>query len=201
MNTGLKNYKDEELVELYKEGNEGAFEELLKRTENLRYSLAQKYLNIPKSEIDDLLSEGMMEMVEATHKYDSKYKASFTSFLYRSISRHYDDLFRAAVSAKRNPGCFVESFDQLNSNSEYEEEGDTAGNVSLSVMCEEFNMVELRSLVDKLGLSGQERVVINLLMEGQEKPDIARRMGVQTPSVHKYVKRIGNKINLSGAYA
>ena len=133
--------------------------------------------------------------------YDSKYKASFTSFLYRSISRHYDDLFRAAVSAKRNPGCFVESFDQLNSNSEYEEEGDTAGNAALSVMCEEFNMVELRSLVDKLGLSGQERVVINLLMEGQEKPDIARRMGVQTPSVHKYVKRIGNKINLSGAYA
>ena len=100
MRTGLyKGLSNEELVKLYKAGDTGAFDELMKKTEALRSSLAQRYLNIPGK------------------------------------------------------------------------------------------------------LSDKERVVVNLLMAGNSKPDIARRLGVKTPSVHSYVKRIATKINLSGAYA
>lgn len=203
MNTGYyKGLKDEELVELYKSGDERAFEALLKSTEKIRYSLANNYLNIPGSEIEDLMSEGAMEMLKAIWKYDStKYTVSFKSFLYTDLTQRYNDMFKAAVNVKRNPKGFVESFEQLNSNSEFEEEGDTLGNREFSVECEDYSMVEIRMLMDSLKLSAKERVVINLLMDGNSKPDIARRLGVSTPSVHTYIKRIGQKVNLSGAFA
>lgn len=48
MRTGLyKRLSNEELVELYKAGESDAFEALLKNTEGLRATLAQRYLNIP----------------------------------------------------------------------------------------------------------------------------------------------------------
>lgn len=203
MNTGLfKGLKDEELVELYKGGNEEAFEALLKSTEKIRYSLAKKYLNIPGSELEDLMSEGSMEMIRAVWKYDrTKYTASFKSFLYTDLTQYYNDLFKAAVSVKRSPNGFVESFEQLNSNSEYDEEGDSLGNREFSVECEDYSMVEIRMLMDSINLSAKERVVVNLLMDGNSKPDIAKHLGVKTPSVHTYIKRIGQKMNLSGAFA
>ena len=61
MRTGLyKGLSNEELVKLYKAGDTGAFDELMKKTEALRSSLAQRYLNIPGSEFEDLMSEGAM---------------------------------------------------------------------------------------------------------------------------------------------
>lgn len=48
MRTGLyKGLNNEELVKLYKAGDTEAFDELMKKTEALRSSLAQRYLNIP----------------------------------------------------------------------------------------------------------------------------------------------------------
>ena len=200
MRTGLyKGLSNEELVKLYKIGDTEAFDELMKKTEALRSSLAQRYLNIPGSEFEDLMSE---EMLSAIQNFDNeKYSSSFSTFLYAAISRHYNDLFTKAVSAKRNPGGFVRSYEQINSNSEYEEDEDSLGSSEFSVECEDYSMVEIRDLLSRLKLSDKERVVVNLLMAGNSKPDIARRLGVKTPSVHSYVKRIATKINLSGAYA
>lgn len=152
--------------------------------------------------LEDLMSEGAMEMLSAIQNFDSeKYSSSFSTFLYAAISRHYNDLFTKAVSAKRNPGGFVRSYEQINSNSEYEDDEDSLGSSEFSVECEDYSMVEIRDLLSRLKLSDKERVVVNLLMAGNSKPDIARRLGVKTPSVHSYVKRIATKINLSGAYA
>lgn len=149
MRTGLyKRLSNEELVELYKAGESDAFEALLKNTEGLRATLAQRYLNIPGSEFEDLMSEGAIEMLSAIQNFDSKnYSSSFSTFLYSAISRHYNDMFTAAVCEKRNPGCFVQSYEQVNSNSEYEEDGDSLGSSEFSVECEDYSMVEIR---DKL---------------------------------------------------
>ena len=197
MRTGLYTGKtNEELVNLYKSGEAGAFEELMKNTEKLRFSLAQSYLNIPGSELEDLVSEGAIKNFDA-----EKYATTFSTFLYSAISRRYNTLFKKATSAKRSPNGFVESYDQMNSNSEYEEDGNSLGNSEFSVECEDYSMIEVRSLLESLKLSDRERLVVNLLMDGNSKPDIARRLGVKTPSVHKYVQRIAAKINLSGAYA
>ena len=63
---------------------------------------------------------------------------------------------------------------------------------------EDYNMIEMKMLLDSLGLSENERVVVNLLIAGNSKPDIARKLGVKTPSVHSYVKRIGKKLIAAG---
>ena len=103
MRTGLYTGKtNEELVNLYKSGEAGAFEELMKNTEKLRFSLAQSYLNIPGSELEDLVSEGAIEMLTAIKNFDAeKYATTFSTFLYSAISRRYNTLFKKATSAKR----------------------------------------------------------------------------------------------------
>lgn len=171
MRTGLyKRLSNEELVELYKAGESDAFEALLKNTEGLRATLAQRYLNIPGSEFEDLMSEGAIEMLSAIQNFDSKnYSSSFSTFLYSAISRHYNDMFTAAVCEKRNPGCFVQSYEQVNSNSEYEEDGDSLGSSEFSVECEDYSMVEIRDLLSRLKLSDKERVVVNLDEKDKEK--------------------------------
>ena len=112
MRTGLYTGKtNEELVNLYKSGEAGAFDELMKNTEKLRFSLAQSYLNIPGSELEDLVSEGAIEMLTAIKNFDAeKYATTFSTFLYSAISRRYNTLFKKATSAKRSPNGFVESY-------------------------------------------------------------------------------------------
>lgn len=202
MKTGLyKGLSDEELVEVYKATkSEEAFKELLKSTENMRYAIAERYRNIPKSEMEDLLSEGTMEMLAAVNTYDKTKNASFKTFLYGAISRHYNDLFRAEMCKKRKPDGFVESFEQINSNSEFDEEGNSLGNLAFSVICEDYSMVEVGELLQRLKLSNRERVVIDLFVEGYTEPEIAKKLGIFTSNVHTYLRRIGNKVRLSGAY-
>lgn len=79
MRTGLYTGKtNEELVNLYKNGESGAFDELMKNTEKLRFSLAQNYLNIPGSELEDLVSEGAIEMLTAIKNFDAeKYATTY----------------------------------------------------------------------------------------------------------------------------
>lgn len=59
-------------MKLYKAGDAEAFDELMKKTEGLRITLAQRYLNIPGSEFEDLMSEGAMEMLSAIQNFDSE---------------------------------------------------------------------------------------------------------------------------------
>lgn len=204
MNKGLyAGMNDEKLVEVYKNtADEGAFEELMKSTEKLRYTVAEHYLNIPDCEMDDLMSEGAMEMLAAVNAYDgANYTASFKSFLYAALTRRYNKMFKTATRQKRNAQGITLSYEQLNSNSEYEEEGDTLGNRAFSVECEDYGMVEISMVVESLNLSDRERVVVNMLMGGMEKSDIAKALGVKAPSVHKYAERIGKEMILSGAFA
>lgn len=196
-----ENLTNEELVEVYKaEGSEAAFEALMRNTEPLRYKVAQRYLNIPGSELEDLMSEGALEMYKTVCNYESG-KASFTSFLYSVLTRLYNTMFKLANSEKRNAHGMVLSFDQMNDNSEYEEDGDSMGNTFFSVECDEYSMIEVRMLIETLGLSDRETLTINLLMDGKTPADIAREIGCKTPTVHSYIKRIGKKLDFSGAYA
>ena len=151
--------------------------------------------------MEDLISEGDLVLWDAIQTFDDTRDCSFTTYLCGCLKRNYNTLFSMSNCQKRNPGCFVQSYEQVNSNSEYEEDVDSLGSSEFSVECEDYSMVEIRDLLSRLKLSDKERVVVNLLMAGNSKPDIARRLGVKTPSVHSYVKRIATKINLSGAYA
>ena len=151
--------------------------------------------------MEDLISEGDLVLWDAIQTFDDTRDCSFTTYLCGCLKRNYNTLFSMSNCQKRNPGCFVQSYEQVNSNSEYKEAEDSAGSSTFSVECEDYNMIEMKMLLDSLGLSENERVVVNLLIAGNSKPDIARKLGVKTPSVHSYVKRIGKKLIAAGICA
>ena len=192
---------NEELVEMFKAGDQIAFNALLKNTEPLRFRLAQRFLNIPGSELEDLMQEGAMELVNIALMFKPSTGSSFTTFLYPALEQKYTSLFRDATAKKRNPGGMVLSFDQMNDNSEYEEDGDTLGNEMFSVECEDYSMVEIRETIKALSLAGRELITIQMLIDGKSKPEIAKLLHVSTPTVHSYINRAGRKMKLSGAFA
>ena len=201
-----KNYNDyavDELVAQYKQDkNERVFAEIMEKTKGLIYVFARSYSrSIIGAEMEDLISEGNLILWDAVQTFDDTRDCRFTTYLCGCLKRNYNTLFSMCNCKKRNPGCFVQSYEQLNSNSKHEEDGNSLGNSECSVECEDYSMIEVRSLLESLKLSDRERLVVNLLMDGNSKPDIARELGVKTPSVHTYVKRIGKKLIAAGLCA
>lgn len=209
METGYTNLKNEELVAQYKlTKDQRVFEEIMSRTERLRVFFANKYLNIPGSELEDLLIEGSIALMEAINNFDASVGAAFTTFLYFHLTRYYDRIFVKLSHAKRNVNVEVKVhsyIDNLDNDSYSDGTGSDRdyirGKDYFSVECEEFDMVEMEAVIERLKLSEQERVVVNFLIAGYSKPEIAKYLGVQVPSVHSYVKRVGNKLKNSLAYA
>ena len=203
MKDNYRTYETEMLVMKYKqEKNEEILQEIMERCKGIVYELSVKYSkSILGTEVEDLVSEGNIVLWDAAQTWDEERGASFTTYLYSCLCRNYNTLYKIALSQKRNPKGFVESFEQMNSNSEFEEEGDTLGNREFSVECEDYSMVEIRMLLDELDLSDREKTVVSLLVSGNSKPEIARYLGVKTPSVHSYVKRVGKKLIASGLCA
>ena len=201
MNTGYKGKSTEELVVMFKAGDQEAFNALMEATEPLRYKVAQSFLNIPNSELEDLMQEGAILMSKAAIVYIPDGGAAFTTYLYSRLQKLYSDIFRAETAEKRNPHGMLMSFDQMDSNSEYEEEGNTLGNEFFSVECEDYSMIEIMETLKTLALSGNEEITIRMLIDGKSKPEIAELLNVKAPTVHSYVKRAGQKLKMCGAFA
>jgi len=202
MNTGYKGKSNEELVGMFKAGDQEAFNALMEATEPLRYKVAQSFLNIPNSELEDLMQEGAILMSKAAIAYIPDGGAAFTTYLYSRLQKLYSDIFRAETAEKRNPHGMLMSFDQMDANSEYgEDEGNSLGNEFFSVECEDYSMIEIRETLKALSLSGNETIAIQMLIEGKSKPEIAKALKVKTPTVHSYVKRAGEKMKMCGAFA
>lgn len=203
MKENYRSYEVNELVMKYQnEKSEEVFQKIMRRCENLIYSLARKYLaTIPGIELEDLVSEGNIVLWDAVQKWDKDQGSAFTSFLYSCLCRNYNTLYTLSTRQKRNAQGIALSYEQLNSNSEYEEEGDTLGNRAFSVECEDYALVEIQLLLSTLKLSENEKKVVALLVAGNSKTEIARYMGTSTPTIHSYVKRIGKKLIQSGLCA
>ena len=112
----------------------------------------------------------------------------------KEITIHY---FQCVI-VKKNPGCFVQSYEQINSNSEYEEDGNRLGNSEFSVECEDYSMIEMKMLLDRLELSENERVVVKSLLMEKSKPDIAGELGVKNTICTYLCKTYWKKLIAAG---
>ena len=62
---------NEELVQLYQNGDNKALEELILANEGIIYKIANKYEGINRElELDDLIQEGILGLIEAAKRYD-----------------------------------------------------------------------------------------------------------------------------------
>lgn len=196
----LKDYANktnEELVALYvNEGNEKAIEALLKNTEGLRVSLANKFSeSIPGMDFDDLMQEGAMVMLNKLSVYNPE-KVSFTSFLYMVIENRYKNIYKSVTCRKRNLFDEVSVDDDSNGDDSFSSD---RGSLYLSVECEEYERVELLNLIDSLNLSNKERIVARFLAYGWDKAGIAEETNMSNSQVCVLSKRIGKKMILAGA--
>lgn len=82
---------NEELVQLYQEGNKQALDELLEKNRGIIKKLANKYLRVAKGhEFDDLFNSGVIGFINAAKRYDfnNEKKASFITYAVHYINRY-----------------------------------------------------------------------------------------------------------------
>ena len=77
--TRMAGIKDEELIDLYRDGDPSAIECLIQRYKGLVLNKA-KSMYILGGDSDDLLQEGMLGLFKAVRDYDSGRDASFRTF-------------------------------------------------------------------------------------------------------------------------
>ncbi len=84
MATELKNYSDEELMELILQSNHDAFAELVTRHTDKFYSLAYRTL-FDKGDAEDVVQECFLKLWDKPKMWSSEKEARFTTWFYKII--------------------------------------------------------------------------------------------------------------------
>ncbi len=179
----MKNLTDEELVKLYKNGNQGAFTELYNRYKSLVKFHCRKFFWIG-SEIEDITQEGMKGLFNAVQTYKEDV-ASFKTYaslciktsILTAIKKYNDNntVKKSGISIES-----VEGFSHLVTTPE-----------ELIIDKESDN--EILSKIYK-DLSKREKEILKLYLEGLNYTEIAKNLGVEVKAVDNALVRAKSKI-------
>lgn len=193
---------DEELVNLYKEGNEGACDILLNRYKNLVRRKA-KAMFIAGGDNDDLIQEGMIGLYKAIRSFDPQNdaNASFVTFASMCINRQMCTAVSAANRKKHIPLNFYVSLDAPLDGENGEDSDATLSDIlvtekeqnpeALFIDQENASSVEDR-LAEKL--SGMEKEVLSYTLLGKNYVEIASILNRSPKSIDNAIQRIKNKL-------
>ena len=116
-----KEYSDELLVRMARDGDEKAEDFLLKKYKDFVRSKARAYFLVG-GDSDDLIQEGMIGLFKAVRDYKSDKEASFYSFAQLCITRQLSSALEASNRKKHMPLNTYISFSQSDSDgTEFEE--------------------------------------------------------------------------------
>jgi len=196
MKTGLSNMSNEDLVVAYREsGNEGYLQELITKNTGLFNILAGSYVSsIPHSELEDLLSESYIAMLDAIKDFDASRVFSFSTLLKTYVRQRLNKIYNTETRKKRFTGSSPVSYESL---VEINREGGQAP-TAFTVECEDIKSVEFSQLLASMELNEKERVVINILMQGSSKGEVARALNVKPATVTYYIKSLAKKFEIAG---
>ena len=143
---------DEELIRLFRDGQEDIMDFLLNKYKNLVKSQASQYF-IPGADEQDILQEGMIGLFKAVRDFDEKKDASFATFAKLCISRNIQSAVNKANRKKQEP---------LNTSVSLNAASENGGNAELES--------QAANSLKRLGLDDPERILIdsenyNFLME------------------------------------
>lgn len=175
----MQDLATEEIVVLYQNTkNERYLEEILERNKKLIIKWANSYLNIPNSEIEDLVSEGYIALIKAVAGFDIEKGYTFTTCLKGYVIQHYNKMYYTATRAKRNNFSELTSYDEL-----------VEMNVdSLTATTSDFSKFEILEYIQSL--TDSQRLIVEYLMDGYSKSDIARALHIASSSVTYHIKVI-----------
>mgnify|MGYP000795159693 CR=1 FL=1 len=193
----MEEYPDEELIDMYRAGNEQAIEYIFERYKYIVRKKA-KAMFLAGGDSDDLIQEGMIGLYKAVRYYDKKKDASFMTFAGMCINRQILNAVTASNRKKNTPLNTYVSFDEpVNP-----EDDSQVKLVDVLKSDKEQNPERLfidqenaESLEDKLYsvLSDFEKRVLNRYIQGESYLEIATKLDAPIKSVDNAIQRIRKK--------
>ncbi len=179
---GLAELSDNELIKLFKEGNQTAFHQLV-----LRYMFAVKRkaadMNCKSMDFDDLVQEGFLGLYNAVNAYDENGGASFRTYAMVCIKNKM-------LSAVRSAGREIDTeelSEDIPARAETEPE-------NAFIIKEDF--ARLMRYIEK-SLSKSELKVLSLYLDGKSYDEIASELNKSRKFCDNAMQRARKKLAIS----
>ena len=195
-NEKYKDMSDENLITLIKSGDNHAQNFLLEKYSNLVNVKATKFFLVG-GENDDIVQEGMIGLYKAIKAFDTDKDNSFKTFANLCIERQ---LITAIKMSNRQKHIPLNSSFSLNV-SAFEENDDTSimevldtktAEDPLDTITKKEYFTSIEDTLDK-NLSGFEKDVLDLFVQGDSYIDIATKLKSTAKSVDNAIQRIRKK--------
>lgn len=187
-------YSDEELIQMYRQGDMDIMEYLLEKYKPLVLKKTNKLFLIG-AETEDLIQEGMVGLFKAIRDYNSSHEASFFTFADLCINRQ---LVTALETLNRKKHMPLNSYISISSGEEeggvsMEDvlEGEAASPEELVIEKEIWN--EILGKLEK-ELSSFEKQVLQYYLEGINYTRIAGIMDKEPKAIDNAIQRIRKKV-------
>ena len=178
---------DEQIVELLREGQAAAADELYRKHSKSLYVYLSHVLNVPNPE--DMVHDIFIRVIEKAHQFDPK-KASFRTWLFRIAHNHAINLFRRQKLVK---------FQSLEQNIGHDEGGkqlplgdtlaDETQNMDRSSLA-----LAVRECIGRLKKEVERQAVVMYYIFGKNYEEISGVFGKSITAVRKYVVSAAEKV-------
>ncbi len=188
---------DEKLVELSGRGDKTATECILARYKNLVRARARMYF-LAGADKEDLIQEGMIGLFKAIRDFDKSRPASFSGFAELCIKRQLITAVKTATRQKHMP---LNSYVSLN-NPVYENDAEGYLEDVLPgghetdpehIFISRENAEFLNERIQEV-LSGLEKSVLALYLEGKSYQEISKIMNKPIKSIDNALQRVKKKM-------
>ena len=196
----LKKFSDEELILMYRDGEEDAAGVIMNRYKNLvRKKAGSMY--ILGADRDDLIQEGMIGLFKAMRDYDMGRDVNFFTFADLCVSRQMYTAVQASNRQKHLPlNTYISLYSQNMNSTEGTEEYALMDTLSSQkdinpedMVIEQEDMEYMEHAILK-ELSELEKQVFELHLTGMSYTEIAKVLGRDEKSTDNALQRMKNKI-------
>lgn len=193
------NMTDEDLIALFRDGDQEAMEHLLDKYKEMVLKKARS-MYILGGDSDDLIQEGMLGLFKAVRDYDSGRDASFSTFAQLCVTRQLYTAVKASARKKHLPLNTAISLSRpLRESGEGEDEelmdcleADVRSNPEEYIIGQE-EMERLEEKIEK-ELSPLEKQVLELYLTGMGYVEIAHVLNRDEKSTDNALQRIRAKL-------
>ena len=193
----INNLSDEELVCLYRRGDENALEVLINRYRRFVRSRVTKYFLVG-ADNEDIFQEGMIGFYKAVKDFDENNTASFKTFASLCITRQIITAIKTATRQKNIPlNSYVSLYKQAYGVTDDKTLMDTVSGDVISdpekIVIDRENYDGFEYKINK-ALSKLELKVLALYLEGRTYQEISELINKDIKSVDNALQRIKNKV-------
>jgi RNA polymerase sigma-70 factor (ECF subfamily) len=176
---------DEQIVQLLKEGQPAAADELYKKHAKSLYVYLTHVLNVSSAE--DVVHDIFIRVIEKAHQFNPK-KASFRTWLFRIAHNHAINLFRREKLVRFQPleqsvgqgGAGIQLGDTL---------ADDTQNVDKSSLA-----LAVRECIGRLKKEIERQAVVMYYILGKNYEEMSGVLGKSISAVRKHVLSAGEKV-------